>query len=195
VEDVRGSHRPESTLRPRLRRPDPQPRGHRGPCRTARLGHCPDGEPAEIPQDFLLPHEPPEARNLIEGARDPGKRWYGVYANYNTPAYNTKLVKPYLENAYAMVKIKDTDDIILKQVFISLGVFLDMISNAKYPRTFNKLTLLLPEELKAFAPWVVQLIHESLGKNGKGIEVLFGEELTPDMANDFIRQGRVFLRV
>ena len=108
---------------------------------------------------------------------------------------NTKLVKPYLENAYAMVKIKDTDDIILKQVFISLGVFLDMISNAKYPRTFNKLTLLLPEELKAFAPWVVQLIHESLGKNGKGIEVLFGEELTPDMADDFIRQGRVFLRV
>lgn len=48
----------------------------------------------KFPQDFLLPHEPPEARNLIEGARDPGKRWYGVYANYNTPAYNTKFVKP-----------------------------------------------------------------------------------------------------
>ena len=26
-------------------------------------------------------------------ARDPNKRWYGVYANYNSPAYNTKKVK------------------------------------------------------------------------------------------------------
>jgi hypothetical protein len=26
------------------------------------------------------------------GAR-PNRRWYGVYANYNTPAYNTRLVK------------------------------------------------------------------------------------------------------
>ena len=26
-------------------------------------------------------------------ARDPGKRWYGVYANYNSPAYNTQKVK------------------------------------------------------------------------------------------------------
>src|SRR4029077_8132942 len=27
-------------------------------------------------------------------ARDPGRRWYGVYANYNAPAYNTDHVKP-----------------------------------------------------------------------------------------------------
>ena len=26
-------------------------------------------------------------------ARDRSRRWYGVYANYNSPAYNTKLVK------------------------------------------------------------------------------------------------------
>ena len=26
-------------------------------------------------------------------ARDPKRRWYGVYANYNTPAYNTNHVK------------------------------------------------------------------------------------------------------
>ena len=25
-------------------------------------------------------------------ARDPDRRWYGVYANYNTPAYNTKMI-------------------------------------------------------------------------------------------------------
>ena len=27
-------------------------------------------------------------------ARDPDRRWYGVYANYDVPSYNTKLVKP-----------------------------------------------------------------------------------------------------
>jgi iron(III) transport system substrate-binding protein len=35
----------------------------------------------------------PEAKNLSPEARDPGRRWYGLYANYNAPAYNTKLVK------------------------------------------------------------------------------------------------------
>jgi iron(III) transport system substrate-binding protein len=37
--------------------------------------------------------DPPEAKNIPADARDPGKRWYGVYANYNSPAYNTNLVK------------------------------------------------------------------------------------------------------
>ena len=108
-----------------------------------------------------------------------------------------QLIRPYLENAYDMVMLTGADDILLKQQFVTLGVFLDNISRtgSMRGRSFNKLTLLLPEELKAFAPWVVQLIHESLGKDGKGIEVLFGEELKPDMASDFIRQGRVFLRV
>jgi len=32
-------------------------------------------------------------RNVIPQARGSNKRWYGVYANYNTPAYNTNLVK------------------------------------------------------------------------------------------------------
>jgi iron(III) transport system substrate-binding protein len=37
--------------------------------------------------------EPPEAKNIIPEARDPGKRWYGLYANYESPAYNTQKVK------------------------------------------------------------------------------------------------------
>jgi len=45
-----------------------------------------------LPQ-MLAQYEPPEAKNLIPEARDPGKRWYGVYANYNSPAYNTQKVK------------------------------------------------------------------------------------------------------
>lgn len=46
-----------------------------------------------LPNDALLQFDPPEARGLIAEARDPNRRWYGVYANYNTPAYNTNLVR------------------------------------------------------------------------------------------------------
>jgi iron(III) transport system substrate-binding protein len=46
-----------------------------------------------LPDEILLPFDPPEAKALIPAARGPNKRWYGVYANYNSPAYNTKFVK------------------------------------------------------------------------------------------------------
>lgn len=44
--------------------------------------------------DILAPFDPPEAQALIPQARDPNRRWYGVYGNYHAPAYNTNLVKP-----------------------------------------------------------------------------------------------------
>lgn len=46
-----------------------------------------------LPDEVLLKFEPPEAKNLIPQARGPNGRWYGVYGNYGTPAYNTNLVK------------------------------------------------------------------------------------------------------
>jgi iron(III) transport system substrate-binding protein len=46
-----------------------------------------------LPQDYLQPIDPPQAKDIKAQARDPNRRWYGVYANYNAPAYNTKLVK------------------------------------------------------------------------------------------------------
>jgi iron(III) transport system substrate-binding protein len=46
-----------------------------------------------FPDQVLLKFEPPEAKGLIPQARGPNGRWYGVYANYNTPAYNTNLVR------------------------------------------------------------------------------------------------------
>lgn len=48
---------------------------------------------SRLPQDYLEPIDPPEAKNIKPQARDPNRRWHGVYANYNTPAYNTKMVK------------------------------------------------------------------------------------------------------
>jgi iron(III) transport system substrate-binding protein len=46
-----------------------------------------------LPDEVLLQFEPAEAKNLIPQARGPNRRWYGVYGNYNAPAYNTNLVK------------------------------------------------------------------------------------------------------
>jgi ABC-type Fe3+ transport system substrate-binding protein len=47
-----------------------------------------------LPQQWLAQIDPPEAKAIPDFAKDPGKRWVGIYANYNSPAYNTNLVKP-----------------------------------------------------------------------------------------------------
>jgi len=48
----------------------------------------------KMPSQMLAAYEPPEANDISPNARDANKRWYGVYANYNSPAYNTERVKP-----------------------------------------------------------------------------------------------------
>ncbi len=47
----------------------------------------------QLPSDIIAPYDPPEAKNIRPGARAKDQRWFGVYTNYNTPAYNTKFVK------------------------------------------------------------------------------------------------------
>jgi iron(III) transport system substrate-binding protein len=46
-----------------------------------------------LPQEYLQPIDPQQAKDIAPQARDPNRRWYGVYSNYNAPAYNTKFVK------------------------------------------------------------------------------------------------------
>ena len=46
----------------------------------------------KLPQQMLAQYVPDEAKHLNPVARDPDRRWHGVYANYNTPAYNTKMI-------------------------------------------------------------------------------------------------------
>lgn len=46
-----------------------------------------------LPKEWLSEIDPPEAKAIPAFAKDPGKRWVGIYANYNAPAYNTNLVK------------------------------------------------------------------------------------------------------
>ncbi|HLH93823.1 MAG TPA: extracellular solute-binding protein [Xanthobacteraceae bacterium] len=47
----------------------------------------------KLPPQMLAQFEVPEVKNIAPEGRDPGKRWYAVYANYNSPAYNTQKVK------------------------------------------------------------------------------------------------------
>jgi iron(III) transport system substrate-binding protein len=47
----------------------------------------------KLPPELLAVFDPSEAKNIQAEARDPGRRWYGLYANYNTPAFNTQHVK------------------------------------------------------------------------------------------------------
>jgi iron(III) transport system substrate-binding protein len=47
-----------------------------------------------LPAALLAEYEPPQAAHLFPSARDPARRWYGFAANYDVPAYNTRLVKP-----------------------------------------------------------------------------------------------------
>ena len=85
-----------------------------------------------LPSDTLLQFDPPEARGLIAQARDPNRRWYGVYSNYNTPAYNTNLVrKSELPKSYeefldrkewaGKVALDDTDDEWLSAMIVYYG--------------------------------------------------------------------------
>ena len=68
--------------------------GDRVPRRAEGLGHrARSRRSTRSRRRCMAQIDPPEAKNILPEARDPGKRWYGVYANYNSPAYNTQKVK------------------------------------------------------------------------------------------------------
>jgi iron(III) transport system substrate-binding protein len=86
----------------------------------------------QLQRDYLAPYEPPEANGLMAEARDQNHRWYGGYANYNAPAYNTNLVKkadlPKSYDEFAAheewagkIAIDDTDDEWLAAIFSYYG--------------------------------------------------------------------------
>ncbi len=102
----------------------------------------------KLPPAMLAAYEPPEAKNIMPQARDGGQRWYGVYANYNAPAYNTQKVKAAeLPKSYeefgqrrqwaGQVAIDGTDNEWLKAVFEHYGeqkatqVIKDIVANLK----------------------------------------------------------------
>ncbi len=47
---------------------------------------------SKLPDRLLKQFDLKDTQNLMPQAIDKNRRWYGVYANYNTPQFNTKLV-------------------------------------------------------------------------------------------------------
>jgi iron(III) transport system substrate-binding protein len=47
-----------------------------------------------LPQDFLVPFDPVQAKDYPREAFGPGSRWYGLYSNICAPSYNSRLVDP-----------------------------------------------------------------------------------------------------
>jgi len=86
----------------------------------------------KVPAQMMAQFDPPEAKNIAANARDPSRRWYGVYANYNSPAYNTtKVTASELPKTYeeflkrkdwaGKVAIDGTDNEWLKAIFQHYG--------------------------------------------------------------------------
>ena len=86
----------------------------------------------KIPPEFLLKYTPADAGALVPEAKDKDGRWFGVYANYNSPAYNSKFVKPAdLPKSYAdfasrpewkgKVALDSTDDSFMTAILLFYG--------------------------------------------------------------------------
>jgi iron(III) transport system substrate-binding protein len=102
----------------------------------------------KVPPQMLAQFDVPESKNIAPEAHDPGKRWYGVYANYNSPAYNTQKVKaselPKSYEEFAQrkdwagrVAIDNSDNEWLKAIFEFYGeakgtqVIKDLVANVQ----------------------------------------------------------------
>lgn len=57
--------------------------------------------------------------------------------------------------------------------FVRLGAY---IAARTQPRRASKLVLLLPQGWRGFAPWLEQLVEESLGKGGKGFLIFYDQD-------------------
>ena len=79
-----------------------------------------------------------------------------------------------------------------QDIFLKLGAYL-------YYMAFNerkdKLTMLMPDELKDIPMWAEQLIEESLGKDGKGVSFFYAEKLSSRELRPVQRNDRVFFRI
>src|SRR5262249_38911566 len=132
VEDVRGCRRRESKLCALVRFHHSVAHRDRERGRQRSWDLAVTTTVNRLPNETLLQFDPPQARGLIAQARDPNRRWYGVYANYNTPAYNTNLVKPsQLPKSYeefldrqewaGKIALDDTDDEWLSAIIAYYG--------------------------------------------------------------------------
>ncbi|MBU2257775.1 MAG: hypothetical protein KJ926_01495, partial [Candidatus Omnitrophica bacterium] len=93
-----------------------------------------------------------------------------------------------LKNTLEMNNVNNIE----QDVFLKLGAYLYFMA-AKLGK--DKLTMFMPEELKDIPLWAEQLFEESLGKDGKGVTLFYGEELSPEELKPQDKNDRVFFRI
>lgn len=133
----------------------------------------------------------PQREIQLNGRGDIGGRWTSPTTNiFLLPLAIAapEKVKTILETAQAMNTGKEP----AQDVFLQLGACL-YYSAAQQGK--DKLTMLIPEELKAIPIWAEQLFEESLGKDGKGISLFYGEKISPKELKPIEQNDRVFFRI
>ena len=76
-------------------------------------------------------------------------------------------------------------------IFIQLAAFIFAMAT-EHKR--DKLTFIVPKELKELPVWAEQLIEESLGKDGKGISIVYAEDIENLPLDQWNTSDRMFLR-
>lgn len=77
-----------------------------------------------------------------------------------------------------------------KDVYGKLGLYLHVMEQLGK----DKVTFIVPKSLSYLPNWAEQLIEESLGKDGKGITVIHGEQLEKELVRNKDVSDRVYLR-
>lgn len=98
-----------------------------------------------------------------------------VLASNPHATFDGSLIRRVLERAQELYGVSHQLPVTSDQSpFVRLGAF---IAHEVTQRQRNKVVLVLPPEGIGLAPWVEQLVEESLGKGGKGFLIFYGEDL------------------
>ena len=133
----------------------------------------------------------PQRQIQLNGRSDIGGRWTspatGVFL-LPLAILAPKKLKPVLERA----KVMNRERYLKKDVFFKLGAFLYYW--AVYHKK-DKLTMFMSREFKDIPMWAEQLFEESLGKDGKGVSLFYGEKLSVKGLKPVELNDRVFFRI
>ena len=133
----------------------------------------------------------PQRQIQLNGRSDIGGRWTspatGVFL-LPLAILAPKKLKPVLEKA----RVMNRERYIKKDIFFKFGAFLYYW--AVYQKK-DKLTMFMPKELKDIPMWAEQLFEESLGKDGKGVSLFYGEKLSVNKLKPAELNDRVFFRI
>lgn len=133
----------------------------------------------------------PQREIQLNGRADIGGRWTSpttVIFLLPLAIAAPERVKVILETAKAMNEGKEPS----QDVFLQLGASLYYMAAHEGK---DKLTMLIPEELKSIPMWAEQLFEESLGKDGKGISLFYEEQISPKELKPVEQNDRVFFRI